>query len=258
MNEITFLAIKGMGPIGAGADLAAVVLEGLTRQGLALKDKDVLVMAHKIVSKSEGRVVPLAEVAVTPAAQRLAEQTGKSAPLVQLILDESTKVVVSDRGHLICTNHLGWTCANAGIDQSNVPGKDSVVLLPKAPDESAKNISDTLFERTGCRVAVIISDTHGRPLREGITGVTIGSYGLCPLRCYVGEQDLEGKVLRVSKEAVADELAAGASLLMGQGKEGRPVVLVRGYLYEFEACTAAALKRKGSSEIFKPAGDVVL
>lgn len=252
MNQIVFIPLEGLGSIHKNDNLALLLVKAAERQGTPFCKGDILVVAHKIVSKAEGRTVNLDAVAPTAEAIRLAELTGKRPALVQVILEESDRVIPSLRGVLICYHKLGWICANAGVDLSNAPSPNTAVLLPADPDLSAKRIAQNIKTITDKEVAVLISDTHGRPLRNGIVGVAIGSYGISPIKSYIGLHDRAGRMLLASKEAVADELAAGASLLMGQGDEGIPAVIVRGYIFDYKACGSENLKRKGEMEIFRP------
>ena len=254
MGALSFFALQGSCSVTQGMDVGKIVTEAAISNGAPLQEGDICVIAHKIVSKALGRVVDLSAISPRPQAQRLSEICGKPAPLLELMLQESEWIAVNEKGAAICRNKCGWTCANAGIDQSNAPeaGRDHAVLLPQDPDAAARTICDRIRGLTGHSVAVIISDTHGRPLREGIIGIAAGCWGIDPIRSYIGGQDREGRKLQVSKEAIADELAAGASLLMGQGDEGVPAVIVRGYPYTFCACGADGLKRDPSREIFRP------
>lgn len=252
MEPLAFYPLCGIGEITPKSSLADELTGALGRGGLSLAPGDILVVAHKIVSKAEGRQVALSSVEVSRRAQELSAKTGKSPQLVQLILDESQEVVAAQRGVLMCRHRLGWVCANAGVDQSNTAGSGYAVLLPLDPDASAKRISEQIEAKTGVKVAVIIADTHGRPLREGIVGVAIGSYGISPMRSYIGEHDRAGRPMTSSVEAVADEIAGAASLLIGQGKESIPAVLMRGYAYQFADCGISALKRDKNREIFAP------
>lgn len=256
MEGLNLHPLRGIGEVAAGDDLAAHLIAALEREKLCPRRGDVLVIAHKVVSKAEGREVSLAQVTPGERAVALAEQTGKSPALVQLVLEESEEVVAAQRGILMCRSRLGWTCANAGVDQSNTAGADGAILLPLDPDASAREISRRLEESCGEPVAVIISDTHGRPLREGIVGVAIGSWGLSPMRSYIGQPDRSGRVMKASVEAIADELAAAASLLIGQGAEGIPAVLIRGLSLPFEPCGIGALKRSKEKDIFVPKGEL--
>ncbi|MDQ7859911.1 MAG: coenzyme F420-0:L-glutamate ligase [Armatimonadota bacterium] len=212
-----------------GDDLVAAIAAALQAAGLAAQPGDVVVVAHKVVSKAEGCVVDLRQISPSPRALAVAEQARKDPRLVEVILRESVAVRRVRPGLIIAEHRLGFVCANAGVDHSNVGlGEEFVVTLPPDPDASAARLREGLRGALGADVAVIVNDSHGRPFRQGTTGAAIGAAGLEVLRSYVGEPDRYGYVLRVSVEAIADELAATANLLQGQAAEGRPVVLIRG------------------------------
>lgn len=253
MSAITLLPIQGIPEISPGDNLAVILSQKLEDQGMPPLPGDLLVIAHKIVSKAEGRVVALEDISLSPDAIALGELTGKPPALVQLVLAESERVVpFPKQGVLMARHRLGWICANAGVDQSNA-GEGKAVLLPVDPDRSAMLLSQELFKRTGVSLPVLISDTHGRPLRAGIVGAAVGSWGLEVLKSYVGQKDRFGHVLGVSREAVADELCAAASLCMGQGDESTPAVLIRGYSFVPAAAGSGPLKRPPEQELFQPA-----
>jgi coenzyme F420-0:L-glutamate ligase/coenzyme F420-1:gamma-L-glutamate ligase len=252
--QITLAAIPDIPLIQAGDDLVMILLDHLHKGGMNLRDGDVLVLCQKIVSKAEGRMVLLDEVTPSEEALRLAGQTGKNPRLVELILREARKVLRA-RPHLIIAEHrLGWICANAGIDRSNVaqPGDDGVVLLlPVDPDRSAHKIRERLVDLSGAQIAVIINDTHGRPFRNGAVGVAIGVSGMAPLTDLRGQPDLFGYHLQTSILGTADEIAAAASLLMGQADEGRPAILVRGAPIVLGEGKARDLQRAEEQDLFR-------
>ncbi|HEU5298686.1 MAG TPA: coenzyme F420-0:L-glutamate ligase [bacterium] len=233
MRTLTAWVPEGFPDVRPGTDLAAAIRDVCRAAGLELRAGDVLVLAHKVVSKAEGAVVHLAEVVPTPRAERLAVEAEKDPRLCQVILDESAGIVRVRPGLIIAEHRLGFICANAAVDFSNVGlGGDWVCVLPKDPTASAERIRRAVAEATGVSVAVIINDTHGRPWREGAVGVAIGTAGLEPIYSYVGREDRYGYVLHSSIESVADELAAAASLLQGQAAEGTPLVVIRGARYD--------------------------
>ncbi len=250
--------LTGIGEIHAGDDLAAELIAALERGGISPLAGDIMVVAHKIISKSEGREIPLEHVRPSERAVALSQKTGKSPALVQLILEESEEVAAVARGILMCRSRVGWVCANAGVDESNTSGANRAILLPVDPDRSAEGLSRRISRHFDAQVAVIVSDTHGRPLREGIIGVAVGSWGIDPMRSYIGKSDRSGRVMRASVEAVADELAAAASLLMGQGAEGIPAVLIRGCAFPYRECGSQALRRDRQRELFTAKGDSML
>lgn len=231
--RVELIAPEGLPRVAPGDDLAALIAP------LDLVDGDVVVVAQKIVSKAEGRLVRLADVTPSPRAHELAAITGKDAPYVELVLRESREVIRAVRGVLIVEDRRGFVMANAGIDQSNVDGGDSALLLPADPDASARTLREALRERTGRDVGVVINDSWGRAWRVGTTGTAIGVAGLPGVVDLRGRPDLDGRTLRITEIGLADEIAAAASLLMGQSDEGRPVVIVRGL-------DVASMRRDGS------------
>lgn len=248
----TLMVLTGIPDVRPGMSVPDLLIEALRKPGLRPADRDVLVVAQKIVSKAEGSVVDLAGVAPREEAVRLAREAGKDAQLVEVILRESIRVVRVHRGVLITEHRLGFICANAGVDHSNVGlGGGVVSLLPRDPDRSAQAIREAVRKAFGVSVAVIINDTHGRPHREGAVGVCIGAAGLDPLLSLVGRSDRYEYTLRTSVEAVADELAAAATLLQGQCDEGTPAVLIRGVAVPAGAGGAARLLRDPSSDLFR-------
>jgi coenzyme F420-0:L-glutamate ligase/coenzyme F420-1:gamma-L-glutamate ligase len=217
--------------VRVGDDLSALIIAALDRAGRTFTDRDVLVVAQKIVSKAEGRMVDLATVTPTARAVALGQETGKDPRIVEVILSESRRVVRSRPNLIIVQHRLGFVMANAGVDQSNVAPADGVqrvLLLPENPDASAERLRAALSARTCARIGVIISDSFGRAWRRGTAGIAIGAAGLPSLIDLRGQPDLFGRTLEVSIIGFADEIAAAASLLQGQAAEARPVVLVRG------------------------------
>ncbi len=251
MREIRIIGLETIPIVKEGDDIGALICQAAEREGITIQDGDVVVVSHIIVSRAEGRVVDLAQVEPSEFAKNVAEATRKDPRLVEVILRESKAIVRMGDGHLICETRHGFVCANAGVDRSNVPGKDRVALLPEDPDASARRIRERIRQLTGRDVAVIISDTHGRPLRQGVINVAIGVSGLEPIWDRRGDVDLFGYTLRVTKVAVADELASAAELLMGQADEGVPVVIIRGYKYRpSEGASAKELIRPREQDLF--------
>lgn len=234
-----------------GDDLPALLLAALQRHEIALEAGDILVLAQKIISKAEGRLVALDSVHVTPQAQELAAQVQKDPRLVQLILDESNEVVRSRPGLIVVEHRLGFVSANAGIDHSNVEAPDTVLLLPQDPDASAERVRQALAAATGVQPGVEIIDSHGRAWREGTVGVAIGLAGLPGVVDLRGEPDLFGNELRATILGAADELAAAASLVMGQAGEGCPAVHVRGFPYELRQAALSELLRPKERDEFR-------
>ena len=248
--QVQIIAVAGMPEVRTGDDLAALILEAARGQGADIEDGDVLVVTQKVVSKAEGRLVDLRQVEPSPHARELAAQTGKDARLLEVILRESRRIVRQEGGVIICETKHGFVCANAGVDTSNVGG-GMVSLLPQNPDQSAERIRAAIQERrAGISVAVIVSDTFGRPWREGHTNVAIGVAGMSPIKGYVGQRDPHGYVLRVSTMAVADELAAAAELVMGKLSRV-PVAIVRGFDYQRAEGSAQELIRPAERDLFR-------
>lgn len=231
MFQVNLFALQHIPEINTGDNIGKIIIDCMKEEGFLLSDGDIIVIAHKIVSKAEGRLIHLSQVQPGDDAKKLSDITGKDARLIELILQESEEIVKVRRGLIIARHRLGFVCANAAIDQSNA-GKDSVVLLPENPDKSAKGISKLIKSEVGKDVAVVINDSHGRPFRQGSIGIAVGIWGMKPLLSYVGKKDRYGYKMRSSVEAIADELASAATLLMGQSNESRPVVLFKGISYE--------------------------
>jgi coenzyme F420-0:L-glutamate ligase / coenzyme F420-1:gamma-L-glutamate ligase len=245
--RLEVIALPAIPEIRPGDDLAAVIASALSRAGLVLASGDVLVVAQKIVSKSEDRFVELASVTPSEDAIRFARETDKDPRLVHLILGESERVLRHRRNVLIVEHKRGWVLANAGIDASNVGCPGAVLLLPKDPDSSAAR----LRERLG--VPVIVSDSWGRAWRVGTTGVALGAAGLPAVLDLRGRADRDGRTLRATEIALADEIAAAASLVQGAADEGTPVALVRGvaaFLAAAPATDATALVRAKDEDLF--------
>lgn len=247
--EMRVIGLTGLPEVKVGDDLLALIAEAAARQGTPIEAGDVVVVTQKVVSKAEGRVVALDSVKPSPEAERLARETGKDPRLAELILRESVRIVRQREGTLITETRHGFVCANAGIDASNV-GEGYVSLLPEDPDRSAAAIRDGIREGAGLEVAVVISDTFGRPWREGHTNVAVGIAGMAPFVDYVGEKDPHGYELRVSSLAVADELAAAAELVMGKLSRV-PVAIVRGYPYPPGCGTARDMVRPPERDLFR-------
>jgi coenzyme F420-0:L-glutamate ligase / coenzyme F420-1:gamma-L-glutamate ligase len=249
---LSLLALGGVPMIQAGADLAQVVLAALDGAGQTLADGDVIVLAQKIVSKAEGRLIDLATVEASTQAADIAKRVDKDPRLVELILGEAQEVMRVRPGVLIVRHRLGLVLANAGIDQSNIDhaGNSYALLLPVDPDASAERLRAALQERTGADVAVLIIDSLGRAWRTGTTGTAIGIAGMPGLVDLRGREDLHGRRLETSELGLADEVAAAASLVMGQADEGRPVVLVRGVGYGRRDGKASELIRPRHMDLF--------
>jgi coenzyme F420-0:L-glutamate ligase / coenzyme F420-1:gamma-L-glutamate ligase len=253
-DQLHLFALPDLPMVQTGDDLADLIIAALTRAGHTLADRDVLVVAQKIVSKAENRTIDLATVTPGPHAVALATEVGKDPRLVELVLSESARVVRSRPNLIIVQHRLGFVMANAGVDQSNVAPADGVhraLLLPEDPDASAERLRARLAAHYAARIGVIISDSFGRAWRRGTCGIAIGAAGLPGLIDLRGSPDLFGRTLEVSIIGFADEIAAAASLLQGQAAEGRPVVLVRGLAWTAADTPAAELIRPPAEDLFR-------
>ncbi len=251
---LTLLALDGVPMVRPNDDLAAIVDDAIAAIGETLDDGDIIVVAQKIVSKAEGRIVDLRNIVPSDQAITLAKSVEKDPRHVEVILRESRAVVREKPGVLIVENNLGLIMANAGVDHSNVESDapdETVLLLPADPDASAEQLRQGLAARMGASVGVIVNDSVGRPWRVGTTGLAIGVAGLPAVVDLRGDTDLYGRELRVSEQAVADELAAAASLLQGQGAEGKPVVLIRGFTSDAPKQPATAALRPAEQDMFR-------
>jgi coenzyme F420-0:L-glutamate ligase/coenzyme F420-1:gamma-L-glutamate ligase len=245
---VSIIPVNGIPEVAEGDDVAGLVLDAAGRGGI--QEGDVIVVTQKVVSKAEGRLVPLDSVKASEEAVELAARTEKDPRLVELILRESASIVRQSGPILITETRHGFVCANAGIDASNVGPEGVVCLLPEDPDRSARVIRDAIREGTGAEVAVIVSDTFGRAWREGHTNVAVGVAGMSPFVDYVGQKDPHGYELRVSTLAVADELAAAAELVMNK-LDGVPVAIIRGYEYPKREGAARELVRDRERDLFR-------
>ena len=248
--------LTGVPLIRAGDDLAAIILTALERTGLALQDGDILVLAQKIVSKAEGRLVDLRRVTPSARALELAEVTRKDPRLVEVILGESREVLRVRPGVMIVEHRLGFVCASAGVDHSNIgvdPAEieDWILLLPEDPDRSAQRLRERLQSTSGAAVGAAIIDSHGRAWRIGTEGVAIGLAGLPGVVDMRGWPDLFDFRLQITQVGVADELAAAASLVMGQAGEGTPVVHVRGFPYPLRDGSIREMIRPKNEDMFR-------
>ena len=247
--EFRVIGVTGVPEVRVGDDLPGIIVAAAEGQGTPVEDGDIIVVTQKVVSKAEGALVRLEDVTPSPLAVTIAGDM-KDPRHVEVVLRESRRIVRMERGVLITETHHGLVCANAGVDASNVPGDDVVCLLPKDPNASARGIRDAIREGAGCTVAVIISDTFGRPWRVGTTDVAIGCAGIAPLKDYRGTVDRDGRTLQVSVAAVADE-AASAAELVTRKTIGVPVTIVRGLPFEASEEGADALMREASMDLFR-------
>jgi coenzyme F420-0:L-glutamate ligase / coenzyme F420-1:gamma-L-glutamate ligase len=254
MSSLAARSVGGLPEIRAGEDLAALIAGALASEAPALHDGHVLAVAHKAVSKAEGAVVALAQVAPSPRALELAAEQGKDPRAVQVVLDQSQEIVRAAHGVLICRTHHGFLCANAGVDASNASGDgESLIVLPQDPDASARRLRARLRELTGARIAVLITDSFGRAWRHGQCDVTIGCAGMLPLEDWRGRTDSVGMELQATWLAVADAAAATADL--ARAKDSRePVVILEGlerFVTDEDGPGAAALLRPVAEDLFR-------
>jgi len=252
---LTLTPLPGIPEVNPGDELAGLIHEGLNRSGVLLQEGDILVVAQKVISKSEGRAVNLANIIPSQKALELTQIIEKDSRLTELILQESKSVLRTRPGTIIVEHRLGFVCANAGIDHSNVSksndGEDWVLLLPKDPDASAMALRKELEESSGVTLGVLIIDSHGRAWRMGTAGVAIGLSGIPGLVDLRGEADLFGYTLQITQVGAADELAAAASLVMGQAAEGTPVVHARGFPYDLRDGQLVELIRPEQEDLFR-------
>ena len=246
MRGIQILPVEGIPEVRPGDDLARIIAD-VTRD---LQPGDILIVTHKIVSKAENRLVDLRTVEPSALAKSFAAEYDKDPRQTEVVLRESRRIVRMDRGVIISETHHGFICANAGVDASNVPGNETVCLLPLDPDASAAKLRKALSEKAGVEIAVIISDSFGRPWRQGITDIAIGAAGLNPLADYRGQTDPHGNPLEASVLAIADELAAAAELVMGK-TDAVPVATVRNYAYEAGTGSAQDLLMEPGRDLFR-------
>jgi len=252
MNAVQVIAVEGLPLIKKGDNLGALIVEAAKKQNTPIQEKDILVVTHVVVSKAEGNVINLDTVKPSKRAREIAQKTDKDPAMVEVILQETREIVRLGQNSIITETKSGIVCANAGVDRSNVSGERNVVPLPKDPNVSAQNIRREIMRLVGVDVAVIVSDTHGRPFRMGEINVAVGVAGLKPIRDRRGEKDLFDYVLRIKQTAVADELSSAAELVIGQSNEGIPVAIIRGYNYQAdENASARNLTRPKEKDLFR-------
>jgi len=253
-SEVSIKALAGIKLVEPGDDLGAITVAAFAANGLTPKERDVLVVAQKIVSKAEGRYVEVKGVEPSARSIALAAELDKDPRFVEIVLSESKRVVRYRPGLLIVEHRLGFVMANAGIDHSNVrsdDGVDRVLLLPVDPDRSAAKLQQNIIDAFGVRIGIVISDSFGRPWRKGTVGIAIGAAGLPAMIDLRGQPDLFGRELLVTETGFADEIAAAAGLLMGQADEALPMVLVRGLSWTAPEAPAAALVRPAEHDLFR-------
>ena len=249
MSELRFRALEGMPWVEPGDDLAKLLLRAAASSAVELRG-GVLLVCQKVVSKAEGRLLRLCEVEPSPRAQEIAHEHDRDPRLVEVVLRETRRIVRRGHGVLICETQHGFVCANAGVDQSNAPDDDTVVLLPVDPDASAQRLRESLLSAGAGPLAVVVTDTFGRPWREGLVDVALGCSGIAPIEDLRGSPDLRGRELVVTANATVDALAAGAGLLMGKGS-GVPAVFAEGVALEGEGSVQRDLLRDPALDLFR-------
>lgn len=252
MDPVKVIAVENLPLFTEGDNIGQLICQAAKKQDNPIREHDIIVVTHVAVSKAEGNIVNLDEVSPSEYALEIAKKVNKDPALVEVIIRETKEFVRIGPNRLITETKHGIVSANAGIDQSNVKGDRTVALLPVNPNESAQKIRSEIKRVSGCNVAVIISDTHGRPLRMGEINVAIGVAGIKPIRDRRGEKDLFGYALKVKQTCIADELASAAELVMGQANEGIPIAIIRGYKYQVaENVTAKDLTRPKERDMFR-------
>ena len=249
--ELKIIGVRGMPEVKPGDDLAVFLMDAAQRQGTSIEAGDVVVVTQKVVSKAEDRVIGFDGIQPSQLAVTITQGYRRDPRHTEIVLRESERVVRMDRGVIISQTRHGFICANAGVDASNIPGSETVALLPVDPDASARRIMDSIKHRLGVDVAVIVSDTFGRPWRNGAANVAIGVAGLDPMLSYVGLEDSHGNMMHTTEIAVADELAAAAELVTGK-VDGVPVTIIRGYDYvPMQDASIQRLIRTGDRDLFR-------
>lgn len=248
---IQVLGLEGIPIVRRGDRIGRLIVRASRKQNIELESGDILVIAQAIISRAEGSIVDLRDVTPSKFAKDIAATMEKDPRKIEVILNASKSIVRMSQKHLITETHHGFVCANSGVDLSNVPGDGVASLLPVDPDKSAEDIRREIRELLGIDVAIIVSDTHGRPLRQGAIGVAIGTAGIMPLIDYKNRRDLFNYTLETTTIAVADELASVAELIMGESDEGVPVVLIRGYPYQAGKGSALELIRPVEEDLFR-------
>ncbi len=251
VKMIEIIPITGLPIIKERDDLGELICKAAEKQGTPILERDIIVVTHVVVSRAEGNTVNLDAITPSEFAEKIAREFDKDPAIVETVLREAKSIVRMGDGHIIAETRHGFICANAGVDRSNVPGERNVALLPRDPDLSAQRIRVRIRELTGKDTAVIISDTHGRALRNGEINIAIGVAGIKPIRDRRNETDLFGYVLRVKQTAVADEISSAAELVIGQADEGIPAAIIRGYPYQrSEEASSKELIRPREKSLF--------
>ncbi|MDW0232875.1 MAG: coenzyme F420-0:L-glutamate ligase [Nitrososphaeraceae archaeon] len=250
LSKVEIISILINDDIREGDDISNLILKSIKEKKESLKENDVIVITHKIVSKSEGRTIDLTKIIPSEESKKISSRTGKDPKLVELIISQSNEIIKIQREIIITETKHGFVCANSGIDTSNVGNSNHVVLLPVDPDKSAREIRNYIRSRTKTNVAVIISDTFGRPFRKGQVNVAIGVAGINPIKSYIGDSDMYGNILRVTEIAIADEIASAAELVMGKFLRV-PVTIVRGYDFSSTDASISTVTRAKKDDLFR-------
>ena len=251
LDPVKIIPITNLPIIKNGDDLASLICNAARIQGTPIEKGDIIVVTHVVVSRAEGTIIDLKTIVPSKFAKNIADSAGKDPRLIEVVLRESKRIVRMRNGKLITETHHGIICANSGIDKSNVSGNSVIAPLPRDADLSAKRIREKIEELVSKKVAVIISDTHGRPFRQGEINIALGTAGFEPIRDRRGEKDLFEYTIKVKRTAIADELASAAELVIGQTNEGIPAAIIRGYSYsESETANAKKLIRPSNEDLF--------
>ncbi|MDW0170346.1 MAG: coenzyme F420-0:L-glutamate ligase [Nitrososphaeraceae archaeon] len=250
LSKVEIISILINDDIREGDDIGNLILKSIKEKKESLKENDVIVITHKIVSKSEGRTIDLTKIIPSEESKKISSRTGKDPKLVELIISQSNEIIKIQREIIITETKHGFVCANSGIDTSNVGNSNHVVLLPVDPDKSAREIRNYIRSKTKTNVAVIISDTFGRPFRKGQVNVAIGVAGINPIKSYIGDSDMYGNILRVTEIAIADEIASAAELVMGKSLRV-PVTIVRGYDFSSTDASISKVTRAKKDDLFR-------
>ena len=250
LSKVEIISILINDDIREGDDISNLILKSIKEKKESLKENDVIVITHKIVSKSEGRTIDLTKIIPSEESKKISSRTGKDPKLVELIISQSNEIIKIQREIIITETKHGFVCANSGIDTSNVGNSNHVVLLPVDPDKSAREIRNYIRSKTKTNVAVIISDTFGRPFRKGQVNVAIGVAGINPIKSYIGDSDMYGNILRVTEIAIADEIASAAELVMGKSLRV-PVTIVRGYDFSSTDASISKVTRAKKYDLFR-------
>ncbi|MDW0227334.1 MAG: coenzyme F420-0:L-glutamate ligase [Nitrososphaeraceae archaeon] len=250
LSKVEIISILINDDIREGDDISNLILKSIKEKKESLKENDVIVITHKIVSKSEGRTIDLTKIIPSEESKKISSRTGKDPKLVELIISQSNEIIKIQREIIITETKHEFVCANSGIDTSNVGNSNHVVLLPVDPDKSAREIRNYIRSKTKTNVAVIISDTFGRPFRKGQVNVAIGVAGINPIKSYIGDSDMYGNILRVTEIAIADEIASAAELVMGKSLRV-PVTIVRGYDFSSTDASISTVTRAKKDDLFR-------